>query len=549
MKKKGEINMAKMIAFNEEARRALERGMNTLADAVKVTLGPRGRNVVLEKKWGAPTITNDGVSIAKEIELEDPWEKIGADLVKEVAKKTDDVAGDGTTTATVLAQAMVREGLRNVAAGSNPMSLKRGIEKAVTAISDELLKMAKPVETKEQISATASISAADTTIGSMIAEAMDKVGKEGVITVEESNTFGLELELTEGMRFDKGYISAYFVTDTERMETVMEDAYILIANTKITNIKDLVPILEKVMQTGKPLVIIAEDVEGEALSTLVVNKIRGTFKSVAVKAPGFGDRRKAMLQDIAILTGATVISEEVGLKLDQTTLELLGTARKVVIAKEETTIVEGGGDAEQIKGRVNQIRSEIEKSDSDYDREKLQERLAKLAGGVAVIKAGAATEVELKERKHRIEDAVRNAKAAVEEGIVAGGGVALLQASKVALAKLKLTGDEATGAKIVEYAVESPLKQIAINAGLEGGVVVEKVRGLETGFGLNAATGEYVDMIKTGIIDPAKVTRSALQNAASIAALFLTTEAVIADKPEPKSAAPMPGGDGGGMDF
>jgi chaperonin GroEL len=541
--------MAKMIAFNEEARRGLERGMNVLADAVKVTLGPRGRNVVLEKKWGAPTITNDGVSIAKEIELDDPWEKIGADLVKEVAKKTDDVAGDGTTTATVLAQAMVREGLRNVAAGSNPMSLKRGIEKAVTAISDELLKMAKPVETKEQISATASISAADTTIGSMIAEAMDKVGKEGVITVEESNTFGLELELTEGMRFDKGYISAYFVTDTERMETVMEDAYILIANTKITNIKDLVPILEKVMQTGKPLVIIAEDVEGEALSTLVVNKIRGTFKSVAVKAPGFGDRRKAMLQDIAILTGATVISEEVGLKLDQTTVELLGKARKVVVSKEETTIVEGSGDAEQIKGRVNQIRAEIEKSDSDYDREKLQERLAKLAGGVAVIKAGAATEVELKERKHRIEDAVRNAKAAVEEGIVAGGGVALLQASKIAFAKLKLTGDEATGGKIVEYAVESPLKQIAINAGLEGGVVVEKVRSLETGFGLDAATGEYVDMIKSGIIDPAKVTRSALQNAASIAALFLTTEAVIADKPEPKGAAPMPGGDGGGMDF
>ncbi|MBM3731664.1 MAG: chaperonin GroEL [Actinobacteria bacterium] len=541
--------MAKMIAFNEEARRSLERGMNTLADAVKVTLGPRGRNVVLEKKWGAPTITNDGVSIAKEIELEDPWEKIGADLVKEVAKKTDDVAGDGTTTATVLAQAMVREGLRNVAAGSNPMSLKRGIEKAVEVISDELLKIAKPVETREQISATASISAADTSIGSMIAEAMDKVGKEGVITVEESNTFGLELELTEGMRFDKGYISAYFVTDTERMETVMEDAYILIANSKITNIKDLVPILEKVMQTGKGLVIIAEDVEGEALSTLVVNKIRGTFKSVAVKAPGFGDRRKAMLQDIAILTGATVISEEVGLKLDQTTLELLGTARKIVIAKEESTIVEGGGDAEAIKGRVNQIRSEIEKSDSDYDREKLQERLAKLAGGVAVIKAGAATEVELKERKHRIEDAVRNAKAAVEEGIVAGGGVALLQASKVALAKLKLTGDEATGAKIVEYAVESPLKQIAINAGLEGGVIVEKVRGLETGFGLNAETGEYVDMIKGGIIDPAKVTRSALLNAASIAALFLTTEAVIADKPEPKAAAPMPGGDGGGMDF
>lgn len=540
--------MAKMIAFNEEARRGLERGMNALADAVKVTLGPRGRNVVLEKKWGAPTITNDGVSIAKEIELDDPWEKIGADLVKEVAKKTDDVAGDGTTTATVLAQALVREGLRNVAAGSNPMSLKRGIEKAVEAISDELLKMAKPVETKEQISATASISAADTTIGEMIAEAMDKVGKEGVITVEESNTFGLELELTEGMRFDKGYISAYFVTDTDRMETVMEDPYILIANSKIANIKDLVPILEKVMQTGKPLVIIAEDVEGEALSTLVVNKIRGTFKSVAVKAPGFGDRRKAMLQDIAILTGATVVSEEVGLKLDQTTVELLGSARKVVISKEETTIVEGNGDAEQIKGRVNQIRAEIEKSDSDYDREKLQERLAKLAGGVAVIKAGAATEVELKERKHRIEDAVRNAKAAVEEGIVAGGGVALLQAGKVAFDKLKLSGDEATGAKIVEFAIEAPLKQIAINAGLEGGVIVEKVRHLPTGQGLNAATGEYVDMIKTGIIDPAKVTRSALQNAASIAALFLTTEAVIADKPEPKSAMPAAPG-GGDMDF
>ena len=540
--------MAKMIAFNEEARRALERGMNTLADAVKVTLGPRGRNVVLEKKWGAPTITNDGVSIAKEIELDDPWEKIGADLVKEVAKKTDDVAGDGTTTATVLAQALVREGLRNVAAGSNPMSLKRGIEKAVEAISDELLKMAKPVETKEQISATASISAADTTIGEMIAEAMDKVGKEGVITVEESNTFGLELELTEGMRFDKGYISAYFVTDTDRMETVMEDPYILIANSKISNIKDLVPILEKVMQTGKPLVIIAEDVDGEALSTLVVNKIRGTFRSVAVKAPGFGDRRKAMLQDIAILTGATVVSEEVGLKLDQTTVELLGSARKVVISKEETTIVEGNGDAEQIKGRVNQIRAEIEKSDSDYDREKLQERLAKLAGGVAVIKAGAATEVELKERKHRIEDAVRNAKAAVEEGIVAGGGVALLQAGKVAFDKLKLAGDEATGAKIVELAIEAPLKQIAINAGLEGGVIVEKVRHLPTGQGLNAATGEYVDMIKSGIIDPAKVTRSALQNAASIAALFLTTEAVIADKPEPKSAMPAAPG-GGDMDF
>ncbi len=540
--------MAKMIAFNEEARRGLERGMNTLADAVKVTLGPRGRNVVLEKKWGAPTITNDGVSIAKEIELDDPWEKIGAELVKEVAKKTDDVAGDGTTTATVLAQALVREGLRNVAAGSNPMSLKRGIEKAVDAISAELSSMAKPVETKEQISATASISAADSTIGEMIAEAMDKVGKEGVITVEESNTFGLELELTEGMRFDKGYISPYMVTDTERMEAVLEDPYILIANSKIANIKDLVPLLEKVMQSGKPLAIIAEDVEGEALATLVVNKIRGTFRSVAVKAPGFGDRRKAMLQDMAILTGATVVSEEVGLKLDATTLDLLGKARKVVVTKDETTIVEGAGDDEMIKGRVNQIRAEIEKSDSDYDREKLQERLAKLAGGVAVIKAGAATEVELKERKHRIEDAVRNAKAAVEEGIVAGGGVALLQASKKAFDKLKVSGDEATGAKIVELAVEAPLKQIAVNAGLEGGVVVEKVRHLEAGHGLNAASGEYVDMIKTGIIDPAKVTRSALQNAASIAALFLTTEAVIADKPEPKPAMPAAPG-GGDMDF
>ena len=539
--------MAKQIAFNEEARRGLERGMNILADAVKVTLGPRGRNVVLEKKWGAPTITNDGVSIAKEIDLEDPWEKIGAELVKEVAKKTDDVAGDGTTTATVLAQALVREGLRNVAAGSNPMALKRGIEKAVDAIVAELLSMAKSVDSKEQIAATASISAADATIGEMIAEAMDKVGKEGVITVEESNTFGLELELTEGVRFDKGYISPYFVTDQDRMEVVLEDAYVLIANSKIANIKDLVPVLEKVMQSGKPLAIIAEDVEGEALATLVVNKIRGTFRSAAVKAPGFGDRRKAMLQDIAILTGATVISEEVGLKLDQAGLELLGRARKVVISKDETTIVEGAGDEALIKGRVAQIRSEIEKSDSDYDREKLQERLAKLAGGVAVIKAGAATEVELKERKHRIEDAVRNAKAAIEEGIVAGGGVALLQAGTAVFKKLSLVGDEATGAKIVEFAIESPLKQIAINAGLEGGVVVEKVRHLPAGQGLNAATGEYVDMIKAGIIDPAKVTRSALQNAASIAALFITTEAVIADKPE-KNPAPMPQG-GGDMDF
>ncbi|HET7533389.1 MAG TPA: chaperonin GroEL [Nocardioidaceae bacterium] len=541
--------MSKLIAFNEEARRGLERGMNTLADAVKVTLGPKGRNVVLEKKWGAPTITNDGVSIAKEIELEEPYEKIGAELVKEVAKKTDDVAGDGTTTATVLAQAMVREGLRNVAAGANPMALKRGIEQAVEAISEQLLGMAKDIETKEQIASTASISAADTQVGEIIAEAMDKVGKEGVITVEESNTFGLDLELTEGMRFDKGYISAYFVTDAERMETVLEDPYILIANQKISNVKDMLPLLEKVMQSGKPLLILAEDVDGEALSTLVVNKIRGTFKSVAVKAPGFGDRRKAMLQDIAILTGGQVISEEVGLKLETTRIELLGQARKVVVTKDETTIVEGAGDQDQIAGRVNQIRAEIEKSDSDYDREKLQERLAKLAGGVAVIKVGAATEVELKERKHRIEDAVRNAKAAVEEGIVPGGGVALVQASDRAYEKLELEGDEATGAAIVKHATEAPLKQIAINAGLEGGVVAEKVRNLEAGFGLNAATGEYVDMVAEGILDPAKVTRSALQNAASIAALFLTTEAVVADKPE--KAPAMPGADGGmgGMDF
>ncbi|KIZ13649.1 chaperonin GroEL [Streptomyces natalensis] len=540
--------MAKIIAFDEEARRGLERGMNQLADAVKVTLGPKGRNVVLEKKWGAPTITNDGVSIAKEIELEDPYEKIGAELVKEVAKKTDDVAGDGTTTATVLAQALVREGLRNVAAGANPMALKRGIEKAVESVSAALLEQAKDVETKEQIASTASISAADTQIGELIAEAMDKVGKEGVITVEESQTFGLELELTEGMRFDKGYISAYFATDMERMEASLDDPYILIVNSKIGNVKDLLPLLEKVMQSGKPLLIIAEDVEGEALSTLVVNKIRGTFKSVAVKAPGFGDRRKAMLGDIAILTGGTVISEEVGLKLENAGLDLLGRARKVVITKDETTIVDGAGDSDQVQGRVNQIRAEIENSDSDYDREKLQERLAKLAGGVAVIKAGAATEVELKERKHRIEDAVRNAKAAVEEGIVAGGGVALLQATQV-FEKLELEGDEATGAAAVKLALEAPLKQISVNAGLEGGVIVEKVRNLTPGHGLNAATGEYVDMIAEGIIDPAKVTRSALQNAASIAALFLTTEAVIADKPE-KAAAAAPGGmPGGDMDF
>ncbi|HWE89001.1 MAG TPA: chaperonin GroEL [Pseudonocardiaceae bacterium] len=540
--------MAKMIAFDEDARRGLERGMNTLADAVKVTLGPRGRNVVLEKKWGAPTITNDGVSIAKEIELEDPWEKIGAELVKEVAKKTDDVAGDGTTTATVLAQALVREGLRNVAAGANPMSLKRGIEKATEAVAEQLLKAAKEVETKEQIAATASISAADTTIGELIAEAMDKVGKEGVITVEESQTLGLELELTEGMRFDKGYISGYFVTDADRQEAVLDDPYILLFGSKISTVKDLLPVLEKVMQGGKPLLIISEDVEGEALATLVVNKIRGTFKSVAVKAPGFGDRRKAMLQDMAILTGGTVVSEDVGLKLDNADLSLLGKARKVVVTKDETTIVEGAGDAEQIQGRVSQIRAEIEKSDSDYDREKLQERLAKLAGGVAVIKAGAATEVELKERKHRIEDAVRNAKAAVEEGIVAGGGVALLQAAETAFTGLGLDGDEATGANIVKVALEAPLKQIAVNAGLEGGVVVEKVKNLPSGQGLDAATGEYKDLIAAGIIDPAKVTRSALQNAASIAALFLTTEAVVAEKPEKNPAAPA-APDAGGMDF
>jgi chaperonin GroEL len=539
--------MAKIIAFDEEARRGLERGLNQLADAVKVTLGPRGRNVVLEKKWGAPTITNDGVSIAKEIELDDPYEKIGAELVKEVAKKTDDVAGDGTTTSVVLAQALVREGLRNVAAGADPISLKKGIEKAVAAVSAELLASAKEIETREEIAATAAISAADPQIGEIIADAIDKVGKEGVVTVEESNTFGTELELTEGMRFDKGYLSAYFVTDTDRQETVFEDPYILIANSKISNIKDIQAIAGLVIDSGKPLLIIAEDVDGEALATLVLNKIRGIFKSVAVKAPGFGDRRKAQLQDIAILTGGQVISEEVGLKLENVTLDLLGRARKVVITKDETTIVEGAGTKEQIDGRVAQIRKEIENTDSDYDREKLQERLAKLAGGVAVIKAGAATEVELKERKHRIEDAVRNAKAAVEEGIVAGGGVALIQAGKAAFAKLELTGDEATGANIVRVAIEAPLKQIALNAGLEPGVVAAKVRDLPAGQGLNAATGEYVDMLATGINDPVKVTRSALLNAASIAGLFLTTEAVVAEKPERN--APAPADPTGGMDF
>ena len=541
--------MSKIITFDEEARRALERGMDQLANAVRITLGPKGRNVVLEKKWGAPTITNDGVSIAKEIELEDPEERIGAELVKEVAKKTNDVAGDGTTTATVLAQAMVHEGLRNVAAGANPMSLKRGIEIATEGAVEAIMNQAKDVEEKDEIAHVASISAGDPEIGAQIAEAMDKVGKDGVITVEESQTFGMELELVEGMRFDKGYISPYFVTDPERMEAVMEDPYILLANSKISAVKDMLPILEKVMQSGKPLVVVAEDVEGEALATLVVNKIRGTFKSVAVKAPGFGDRRKAMLQDIAILAGGQVISEEVGLKLENTTLDMLGTARKIVVTKDEATVVEGGGDAEQIKGRINQIKAEIEKTDSDYDREKLQERLAKLSGGVAVIKVGAATEVELKEKKHRIEDAVSATKAAVEEGIVPGGGVALLSA-QAGLAKLDLTGDEATGANIVRKALEEPLKQIAVNAGLEGGVVVEKVRGLIEkkggANGLNAASGEYVDMWKEGIIDPAKVTRSALQNAASIAALFLTTEAVVADRPEKTPA--MPAMPGGGMD-
>ncbi|HVX23040.1 MAG TPA: chaperonin GroEL [Acidimicrobiales bacterium] len=534
--------MPKLIAFDEDARRALETGMNKLADAVRVTLGPKGRNVVLDKKWGAPTITNDGVSIAKDIELEDPYEKIGAELVKEVAKKTDDVAGDGTTTATVLAWAMVHEGLRNVAAGANPMSLKKGIEAAVEEAINAIHGIAKDTDSKEQISQVASISAADTEIGGMIAEAIDKVGKDGVITVEESQTFGMDMDLVEGMRFDKGYISPYFVTDPERMEAVLEDAYVLLVGSKISAVRDLLPVLEKVMQSGKPLVIVAEDVEGEALATLVVNKIRGTFKSVSVKAPGFGERRKAMLQDIAILTGGQVVTEEVGLKLENVGVELLGQARKVVVTKDETTIVEGAGDDADIKGRINQIKAEIENTDSDYDREKLQERLAKLSGGVAVIKVGAATEVELKEKKHRIEDAVSTTKAAIEEGVVPGGGVALLRAQTAILDRAgKLEGDEATGARIVARAVEEPLKQIAVNAGLEGGVIVEKVRNLQGAEGLNAATGDYGDLFAAGVIDAAKVTRSALQNAASIAALFLTTEAVIVDKPEDKAPA-MPGG-------
>ena len=552
--------MPKQIAYSETARRSLEAGMNKLADAVRVTLGPKGRNVVLEKKWGAPTITNDGVSIAKEIELEDPIEKIGAELVKEVAKKTDDVAGDGTTTATVLAWAMVHEGLRNVAAGANPMSLKTGIESATEVAVAALGTSSKKVDTDPaQIANVAAISAASDEIGAMIAESLEKVGKDGVITVEESQTFGMELDLVEGMRFDKGYISPYFVTDPERMEVVLDDAYVLLVSGKVSVVKDLLAVLEKVMQSGKPLVIIAEDVEGEALATLVVNKIRGTFKSAAIKAPGFGERRKAMLEDIAILTGGQVVSEEVGLKLENVGLELLGKARKVVVTKDETTIVEGGGTKADVKGRINQIRAEIDNTDSDYDREKLQERLAKLSGGVAIIKVGAATEVELKEKKHRIEDAVQTTKAAVEEGIVAGGGVALLRAQVKVLDHAKtLDADEATGARIVGRALEEPLKQIALNAGYEGGVIVEKVRNLKGANGLNALTGDYEDLIKAGVIDAAKVTRSALQNSASIAALFLTTEAVVADKPEEPNAGGggggMPGMDGGmggmgGMDF
>jgi len=540
--------MPKILRFDEEARRGLEAGVNKLADTVKVTLGPKGRNVVLDKKFGAPTITNDGVTIAKEIELEDHFENMGAQLVREVATKTNDVAGDGTTTATVLAQALVREGLRNVAAGANPMSLKKGIERAVAAAVESIHSQARDVEGRHEIAQVASISAADTSIGEVLADAIDKVGKDGTVTVEESNTFGLELDFTEGMQFDKGYLSPYFVTDQERQEGVLEDPYVLIANSKVSAVHDLVPVLEKVMQSGKPLLIIAEDVEGEALATLVVNKIRGTFQSVAVKAPGFGERRKAMLGDIAVLTGAQVISEEVGLKLEGTTLDLLGRARRVVVTKDDTTIVDGAGDPDAVKGRIAQIRREIDETDSDWDREKLQERLAKLAGGIAVVKVGAATEVELKEKKHRIEDALSATRAAIEEGIVAGGGTALLRC-RAAVAKVvsSLTGDEATGARTVHRALEEPLKWIALNAGLEGAVQVQEVERLEGSHGLNAATGQMEDLVKAGVIDPAKVTRSALQNAASIAALLLTTEALIADKPEPKSAEPaMPGG-GGGM--
>ena len=529
--------MPKILKFDEDARRSLESGVNRLANAVRVTLGPKGRNVVLDKKWGAPTITNDGVSIAKEIELEEPYEKIGAELVKEVAKKTDDVAGDGTTTATVLAQAMVREGLRNVAAGANPIALKRGIDKAVKAAVDSIRSQARDVEGKEQIAHVAAISANnDPEVGEMVAEAMDRVGKDGVITVEESNTFGLELELVEGMQFDKGYISPYFVTDQDRMEAVLDDPLILLYQGKISNMRDLLPVLEKTMQAGKPLLIVAEDVEGEALGLLVYNKIRGTMRATAVKAPGFGDRRKAMLGDMAILTGGQVISEEVGLKLENVTLDMLGRARKVVVTKDDTTIVEGQGSAEEIRGRMDQIRAEIERTDSDWDREKLQERLAKLAGGVAVLKVGAATEVELKEKKHRIEDSVSATRAAVEEGIVPGGGTTLVRAREVVEA-LDLDGDEKVGTRVVAEALDAPLRWIAQNAGLEGGVVVDRVRSEKPGHGLNAATGEYVDLLKAGIIDPARVTRSALENAASIAGLLLTTEASVVDKPEEEANA------------
>jgi chaperonin GroEL len=540
--------MAKIVKFDSDARQGLEAGVNRLADAVRVTLGPRGRNVVLDKKWGAPTITNDGVTIAKEIELEDPWENMGAQLVKEVATKTNDVAGDGTTTATVLAQAMVHSGLQNVAAGANPMSLKRGIEKAVSAAVDSIKSQARDVEGREQIAHVAAISANnDSEIGEMVAEAMDKVGKDGVITVEESNTFGLELELVEGMQFDKGYISPYFVTDQDRMEAVFEDPYILIAQQKISLVRDLLPVLERVMQAGRPLLVIAEDVEGEALATLVVNKIRGTFQAAAVKAPGFGDRRKAMLQDIAILTGGQVISEEVGLKLENVGIEMLGRARKVVVTKDNTTVVEGAGDGSEIKGRIDQIKAEVERTDSDWDREKLQERLAKLAGGVAVLKVGAATEVELKEKKHRIEDSVSATRAAVEEGVVAGGGVTLLRAQE-AVDALDLDEDERAGARIVLKALEAPLWWIAFNAGYEGGVAIERVRNEKPGHGLNAQTGEFTDLIKAGVIDPARVTRAALENAGSIAALLLTTEATVAEKPvEDDEAAAHAGHAQGGM--
>ena len=524
--------MAKIILFDEAARHALQRGMNVLADTVKVTLGPGGRNVVLDAKWGAPTITNDGVSIAKVIELDDSLANIGAALVKEVAQKTDDVAGDGTTTATVLAQALIQEGLRNVVAGADPLALKRGIEAAVASVSDVLRQGAREVETREQIAATASISAGDTAIGELVADAMDKVGKEGVVTVEDGNTFGLELELTEGMRFEKGYLSPYFVTDGERMEVVFDEPYVLLVESKVSSVKDLLPLLEKVTTTGKPLLIIAEDVDGEALATLVVNSIRGTFKSAAVKAPGFGERRAAMLADIAVLTGAEVISAKVGLALKDTGLELLGTARRVIITKDDTTIVDGSGDAEAISSRAKQLRVEIEDSDSDYEREQLESRLAKLAGGVAVLKVGAATEVELKERKHRIEDAVRNARAAVEQGLLPGGGVALANAVNTAFDGLALSGDEATGANIVRVALTVPLKQIATNAGLDGSVVVAKVAALPAGHGLDASTGAFVDMFAAGIVEPAKVTLAALQNAASVAAMFLTTEVVVAEKPD-----------------